>query len=146
MTHILLTITTSFFSFKWSQFKYFYFAAKFTVSLSSQYNPNWWKQCIIPRSSRFLLAASRKNELSDMICLCCHFLLTIDSTWSILQKDVLCQGDITFSAATRETALTLMLLGANLANTKWCKKPWKITETLAHGYPSESTLWELSNE
>ena len=42
--------------------------------------------------------------------------------------------------------LTLMLLVANLANTKGCKKPEKITETLANGYSSESTRRELSNE
>ena len=42
--------------------------------------------------------------------------------------------------------LTLMLLVANLANTKRCKKPRKITETLANGYSSESTQRELSNE
>ena len=41
--------------------------------------------------------------------------------------------------------LTLMLLVANLANTKWYKKPWKMTEDLAHGYSSESTQQELSN-
>ena len=34
--------------------------------------------------------------------------------------------------------LTLMLL-ANLANTKRDKKPFKITETLAYGYSTEST-------
>ena len=39
-----------------------------------------------------------------------------------------------------------MLLVANLANTKGCKKPRKITETLANGYSSESTRHELSNE
>ena len=39
-----------------------------------------------------------------------------------------------------------MLLVANLANTKICKKPRKITETLANGYSSESTRQELSNE
>ena len=39
-----------------------------------------------------------------------------------------------------------MLLVANLANTKKCKKPRKITETLANGYSSESTRRELSNE
>ena len=42
--------------------------------------------------------------------------------------------------------LTLMLLVANLANTKLCRKHKKITETLAHGYSSESTMRELSNE
>ena len=40
--------------------------------------------------------------------------------------------------------LTLMLLVANLANTKWCKKTWKMTETLAHGYSCESN--RRSNE
>ena len=35
---------------------------------------------------------------------------------------------------------------ANLANTKCCKNPWKMTETLANGYSYESTQWELSNE
>ena len=35
--------------------------------------------------------------------------------------------------------LALMLLVANLANTK-------MTETLTYGYSSESTLQELSNE
>ena len=34
---------------------------------------------------------------------------------------------------------------ANLASTKWLK-PWEMTETLAHGYSSESTQQELSNE
>ena len=38
-----------------------------------------------------------------------------------------------------------MLLVANLANTKWGKKPWKVIETLAHGLP-KSTQGELSNE
>ena len=34
---------------------------------------------------------------------------------------------------------------ANLANTKeW--KSWKMNETLAYGYSSERTHWELSNE
>ena len=37
--------------------------------------------------------------------------------------------------------LTLMLLVTDfdLNNTKWCKKHFKMTETLAHGYSSEST-------
>ena len=39
-----------------------------------------------------------------------------------------------------------MLLMANLAYTKRCKKNSKITETLANGYSSESTQRELSNE
>ena len=30
--------------------------------------------------------------------------------------------------------LTLMLLLANLANAKWSKNTWEMTETLAHGY------------
>ena len=42
--------------------------------------------------------------------------------------------------------LTLILLVANLANTKWCKTTRKMTETLAHGYSSESTQRELSND
>ena len=37
-----------------------------------------------------------------------------------------------------------MLLMANLANTKWCKK--EMAETLTHGYSSERTQQELSNE
>ena len=40
--------------------------------------------------------------------------------------------------------LTLMMLMGNLANTKWCKKSKKMTETLTHGYSSESTQRELS--
>ena len=43
-------------------------------------------------------------------------------------------------------SLTLMLLVANLADTKCFKIPLKMTETLAHGYSSESTQRELSNE
>ena len=40
-----------------------------------------------------------------------------------------------------------MVLEANFANTKWHKKlKKKMTETLANGYSSESTQWELSNE
>ena len=42
--------------------------------------------------------------------------------------------------------LTLMLLMATLANTKWCKSPKNFTETLANGCLSESTYQELSNE
>ena len=39
-----------------------------------------------------------------------------------------------------------MLLVANLANTKSCKKPEKLTVTLVYGYLSENTQRELSNE
>ena len=40
-----------------------------------------------------------------------------------------------------------MLLVANVDNTKWCKKKAeKMTETLAYGYSSESTQWELSDQ
>ena len=39
-----------------------------------------------------------------------------------------------------------MLLVAHLANTILCKKNRKMNENLAHGYSSESTQWELSNE
>ena len=42
-------------------------------------------------------------------------------------------------------SLTLMLLVAKSANTKMMQKNWKITETLAHGYLSESAQQELSN-
>ena len=38
-----------------------------------------------------------------------------------------------------------MLVVADLTNTTYCKK-LKMTETLAYGYSSESTQWELSNE
>ena len=41
---------------------------------------------------------------------------------------------------------TLMLLVASLATIKWCKKNWKMIETLAYGYLSESNRAELSNE
>ena len=39
-----------------------------------------------------------------------------------------------------------MLLVANLAKTKSCKKPEKMTETVAFGYSCESTQRELSYE
>ena len=42
------------------------------------------------------------------------------------------------------THLTLMLLLANFASTKLCT--WKMIETMPHGYSSESTPTELSNE
>ena len=42
--------------------------------------------------------------------------------------------------------LTLKLLVANLANTKWGKIPEKKTEPLANGYSFESAPRELSNE
>ena len=42
--------------------------------------------------------------------------------------------------------LTLMLVMANLANTKYWKKKRKNTENLAHGYLSEGTQRELPNE
>ena len=39
-----------------------------------------------------------------------------------------------------------MLLVANLAITKWCEICWNLTETLAHGYSSDSTQQEPSDE
>ena len=39
-----------------------------------------------------------------------------------------------------------MLQVANLVDTKWCKKPWKMIGGLTYGYSSESTQRELSNE
>ena len=42
--------------------------------------------------------------------------------------------------------LTLMLLMADLANTKWRKNPEEMTETLAYRYSYESTQQGLSNE
>ena len=42
--------------------------------------------------------------------------------------------------------LTLMLLVANLPKYKMTQKIWKMAETLAHGYSSESTQRELSYE
>ena len=39
-----------------------------------------------------------------------------------------------------------MLLVANFAQYKMMQKSWKMIETLANGYSSESTQWELSNE
>ena len=44
------------------------------------------------------------------------------------------------------TVLTLSLLLSDLASKKMMQKTWKMTETLAHGYSSESTQLELSNE
>ena len=44
------------------------------------------------------------------------------------------------------SVLSLMLLVANLAITKLYKKTEKMTEIMAHGYSSESTPRELSNE
>ena len=45
-----------------------------------------------------------------------------------------------------KVVLTFMLLVANLDIKKWFKKPWRIAETLTHGYSSETTQWWLSNE
>ena len=42
--------------------------------------------------------------------------------------------------------LTLTLVVANLVNTKCRKKTWKVIETLANGFSSESTQRELFNE
>ena len=39
-----------------------------------------------------------------------------------------------------------MLLVANLINTNWYKNGTKMTETLPHGYSSDSAQRELSNE
>ena len=38
-----------------------------------------------------------------------------------------------------EFVISFNLLVANLADIKWCKKNWKMIETLANGYSSEST-------
>ena len=45
-----------------------------------------------------------------------------------------------------ELALYKMLLVANLANAIMMRKNRKMAETLAHGYTSDSTQQELSNE
>ena len=42
--------------------------------------------------------------------------------------------------------LTLMLVVVNLANTKLCKSPETMPETLAHWYSFESTRRKISNE
>ena len=47
--------------------------------------------------------------------------------------------------ATSSGRVVLMLLVANLANTKWWKN-LRMTENLANGYSFKSTHWELSNE
>ena len=44
------------------------------------------------------------------------------------------------------TSITLMLLAASFGQYKMMKNTLKITESLAHGYSSESTQRELSNE
>ena len=75
--------------------------------------------------TNFKCLSQIKNQISRLMINKLHFFLYI------YEKTVL---------------LNLMLLAANLANTKICKKPEKITETLANGYSSESTQRELSNE
>ena len=57
----------------------------------------------------------------------------------------LCNLVIWMKVASVLEGLTLMLVVANFANTKWCKKA-NMTETLAHGYSSESAQQELPNE
>ena len=49
--------------------------------------------------------------------------------WSYLAESQDELGD----SRIKDHTLTPLLLVANLANTKWCKKPVKMTETLAHG-------------
>ena len=49
----------------------------------------------------------------------------------------------TFDLSPISWILTLVLLVANLVNTKWCEKSWKFTETLAKGYSSDCTHQEL---
>ena len=56
-------------------------------------------------------------------------------------KSIHCLKDILMN-----NTLILMLLVANLANTKIMQKSWKITKTLANGYSSGSIHRELSNE
>ena len=43
-------------------------------------------------------------------------------------------ADDTFLGNSECEWVKLMQLVANLANTKWCEKSWKMTETLANGY------------
>ena len=38
------------------------------------------------------------------------------------------------------------MIGTGLTQYKMMQKSWKMTETLASGYSSESTQWKLSNE
>ena len=45
-----------------------------------------------------------------------------------------------------EVILALMLVVPNLANTQWCNKLKKMTETIAYRYSYESTQQELSSE
>ena len=63
-----------------------------------------------------------------------------------LALEVLNEKDINKIGSTGMNGLTLMLLLANLANTKIKQKSWKMTETLVYGYSSKSTQRELSNE
>ena len=56
-------------------------------------------------------------------------LTTIDRVASIIYFVIPCAGG-----------------GLNFANTKFCKKPEKLTKTLANGYSYESAQRELSNE
>ena len=44
-----------------------------------------------------------------------------------------------------DVPLTLMLLVANIVDTKYVKKKWEIHETLSNGYPFETTQREHSN-
>ena len=50
------------------------------------------------------------------------------------------QCETEYETCARTTPLTLVPLVANLACTKLCERSQKMTETLAHGYSSDSTL------
>ena len=57
------------------------------------------------------------------------------------------QHPLSLSSGPQDEHLTLNLrTGEYFGQYKMKQKSWKMTEILAHGYSSESTQWELSNE
>ena len=69
----------------------------------------------------------------------------IYATYWLLVQHLTNWATLSLYVNTAFSILTLLLLVANLPMQKDAKK-CKMTETLAHGYSSESTPWELSNE
>ena len=84
-----------------------------------------------PTANLLNIQLSLHEQLAEIVC---SHLFTLDACGTaILELSIL-------------ASITLMLLVANLANTKCCKKPIKMTESLAHMYSSKSSHRELSNE
>ena len=64
----------------------------------------------------------------------------------LLPKKTSSKYVLTAVAKNKQVNFNPYTAGGYFGQYKMMQKTWKMTETLANGYPFESTQWELSNE